>query len=205
MPHSREPLTIGVLALQGAVRPHQKHIEATGAQFTPVKTQDDLDHIDGLIIPGGESTTMLKLIDRFGLEDTLTSFFQKKPAWGICAGAILMAGHVTNPTQKSFGVLPMTVRRNGYGRQLESHYSYIDGYEVAFIRAPVIEDPGKTEILARHGNDPVWVQNGCHMATTFHPELNPDTPSPMHRRFTDIVHHATSPGANELNKMQSMA
>lgn len=205
MPHPSNPTTIGVLALQGAVQPHQKHIEATGARFRAVKTQNDLNGIDGLILPGGESTTMLKLIDRFDLEEPLKAFFQTRPVWGICAGAILMARHVTNPAQKSFDILPVTVRRNGYGRQLESHYSDVNGYDVAFIRAPVIEDPGDTQILTRHDNAPVWVQNGRHMATTFHPELNHDTPSPMHRRFTELVALATSPGQKELNKMRSIA
>lgn len=180
--------TIGVLALQGAVKPHQAHIEACGAQFKAVKTAQDFESVDAFILPGGESTTMLKLIGNFGLWDVLVDQFQKKPVWGICAGSILLAKTVTNPAQKSFGLLPMTVERNGYGRQLDSHHSAINGYTVSFIRAPIIKDIAQdVTILATHEDAPVWVQKGKIMATTFHPELTMDYPSPMHKAFIDLI------------------
>ncbi|MGH1404203.1 MAG: pyridoxal 5'-phosphate synthase glutaminase subunit PdxT [Alphaproteobacteria bacterium] len=179
---------IGVLALQGAVDLHRPHIEACGAEFVAVKTQADFEQVDAFILPGGESTTMLKLINRFGLWDSLVEQFAKKPVWGICAGSILMAETVTNPTQKSFGILPMTVERNGYGRQLDSHHAVIEGFEVSFIRAPVFTDvDGSIEVLAEHENKPVWVKQGNKIASSFHPELTLQHPSPMHRFFIDLI------------------
>ncbi|MCK6417865.1 MAG: pyridoxal 5'-phosphate synthase glutaminase subunit PdxT [Alphaproteobacteria bacterium] len=186
---------IGVLALQGCVEPHRPHIEAAGAEFAAVKTPQQFDAVDAFILPGGESTTMLKLIDMYGLWDSLTRNFKTKPVWGICAGTILMAQHVTNPQQKSFGLLPISVQRNAYGRQLDSHHGMIDNYLVSFIRAPVILSPSgvgisgeaEFEILATHESAPVWVRQGPYMATTFHPELTQDFPSPMHRTFVDLV------------------
>ena len=180
--------TIGVLALQGAVEPHKAHIEACGATFKAVKTPKDFAEVDGFILPGGESTTMLKLIDNFGLWDVLTDEFSKKPVWGICAGTILLAETVLNPAQKSFALLPMTVERNAYGRQLDSHYDQIDGYNVSFIRAPMIKEiADDVEILATQDDHPVWVKKGNVMASTFHPELTIDFPSPMHRKFIELV------------------
>ncbi|MGH1375067.1 MAG: pyridoxal 5'-phosphate synthase glutaminase subunit PdxT [Alphaproteobacteria bacterium] len=179
---------IGVLALQGAVDLHKPHVEACGAEFMPVKTAAEFEVVDAFILPGGESTTMLKLINRFGLWDALVEQFSRKPVWGICAGSILMAQHVTNPTQKSFGVLPMTVERNGYGRQLNSHHAIIDGFEVSFIRAPVFTEVDDTvEILAEHEGAPVWLKKGNMVASSFHPELTLQHPSPMHKLFIDLV------------------
>lgn len=185
---SKQKPTIGVLALQGAVQPHKAHIEAAGANFAAVKTPEQFDAVDAFILPGGESTTMLKLIENFNLWDVLKKNFNAKPVWGICAGSILMAEKVTDPEQKSFGVLPITVQRNGYGRQLDSHHADIDGYEVSFIRAPIFTNIGPgVEVLANHEGEPVWVQKGKAMASAFHPELTLDYPSPMHRRFIDLV------------------
>lgn len=184
-------MKIGVLALQGAVEPHRQHIEAAGAEFAAVKTSAQIDAVDALILPGGESTTMLKLINAFGLEDTLVQNFKDKPVWGICAGSILMAEKVVNPEQKSYGLLPMTIERNGYGRQLDSHHWEVDGYPVSFIRAPVITDiTGDVEILAKDEEGPTWIQSGKYMATTFHPELTLDFPSPMHKTFVKMVQSA---------------
>lgn len=178
---------IGVLALQGAVQPHKAHIIAAGGEFRAVKTAEQFEEVDAFILPGGESTTMLKLIDTFGLWDVLKKQFSEKPVWGICAGSILLAEKVTDPAQKSFGILPITVRRNGYGRQLESSHAEIQGYPISLIRAPVITDAGKTEIVAEHEGMPVWVKSGKAMATTFHPELTLEYPSPMHKGFIDLV------------------
>lgn len=178
---------IGVLALQGAVQPHKAHIEAAGGEFFAVKTAAQIAQMDGFILPGGESTTMLKLIDRFGLWDVLLENFARKPVWGICAGCILIAETVLNPSQKSFGLLPITVERNGYGRQLDSHHMEIDGYPVSLIRAPVIEKTAESvQILADHNDKPVWVRQGMVMASTFHPELTMEFPSPMHRNFLEL-------------------
>jgi 5'-phosphate synthase pdxT subunit len=185
---ARKPI-IGVLALQGAVEPHKSHIEAAGGEFCAVKTPEEFNEVDGFILPGGESTTMLKLIEAFDLWKPLAENFSNKPVWGICAGSILLAENVTNPAQKSFGILPITVQRNAYGRQLESHQTDINGYTVSFIRAPIITVTGKdVEILAAHNNTPVWVKSDRAMASTFHPELTPVYPSPMHKAFIDLVH-----------------
>lgn len=179
---------IGVLALQGCVTPHRPHLESLGATHVEVRSRKDLEQVDGLILPGGESTTLLKLIDTFGLEDSLRTTFARVPVWGICAGAILLAREVRSPVQRSFGVLPIGVDRNAYGRQLDSFNCVIAGYPVSFIRAPRIFSIEKgVTVLARHGNDPVWLQAGTAMATTFHPELTEEFPSPMHRQFLDLV------------------
>ena len=180
--------TIGVLALQGAVQPHRLHIEACGATFAAVKTPAGFASVDGFILPGGESTTMLKLIERFDLWEGLAEEFSKKPVWGICAGAILIAEKVLNPAQTSFGLLPITVERNGYGRQVNSHHCTVDGYEVSLIRAPVIQDiDTSVEVLAKHDGNPIWVKKGAIMASTFHPEMSLNFPSPMHVAFIDLV------------------
>ncbi|PCJ98983.1 MAG: pyridoxal 5'-phosphate synthase glutaminase subunit PdxT [Zetaproteobacteria bacterium] len=179
---------IGVFALQGAVEPHRLHVEACGAEFHAVKTAKDFKAVDAFILPGGESTTMLKLIERFDLWNILVEQFAAKPVWGICAGTILMAETVTDPAQKSFNLLPITVQRNGYGRQLDSHHAPIDGYNVSFIRAPVITNiSDDIDVLATHENAPVWVQRGNKMASTFHPELTKYYPSPMHKAFIATI------------------
>lgn len=179
---------IGVLALQGAVMPHKAHIEACGAEFLAAKTAEQISAVDALILPGGESTTMLKLIDRFDLEDVLKEAFATKPVWGVCAGVILIAKTVLNPAQKSFGLLDITVERNGYGRQLESRIEEIDSYPVSYIRAPIISQVSDDmTIKAYRDGLPVWIQKDHIMATTFHPELTLKTPSPMHKIFADLI------------------
>ena len=196
---------IGCFALQGAVEVHRPHIEACGAEFLSVKTPARFDEVDGFILPGGESTTMLKLIETFNLWESLAENFAKKPVWGICAGTILMAETVLvndnlssrdhtggqSETQKSFGLLPITVLRNGYGTQLESVHTDIEGYTVSFIRAPVIKEAGDVDVLASYNGDPVWVQGkgdkAHYMASTFHPELTMKFPSPMHKKFVELV------------------
>ena len=178
---------IGVLALQGAVDLHQPHIEGAGGEFLRVKTAADFDRVDGFILPGGESTTMLKLIDTFGLWDSLAENFAQKPVWGICAGTILIAETVLEPTQKSFGLLPITVQRNGYGTQSDSHDVSIDGYAVSFIRAPIITGVANdVEVLHTHKDNAAWVKKDNYIASAFHPEINLDAPSPMHRTFLEL-------------------
>lgn len=184
---------IGVLALQGCVDRHKPHIEAAGGVFKPVKTAADFDAVDAFILPGGESTTMLKLIDTFGLWDALARNFAAKPVWGICAGSILIADNVyvdasKKQKQKSFALMPMTIVRNGYGRQLDSHTALVDGYAVSFIRAPVFEDVANdVQIKAMHAGKPAWVSKGRYVASAFHPELTMDYPSPMHLSFMHLI------------------
>ena len=179
---------IGCLALQGCVERHRPHVEAAGAEFCAVKTPKEFEEVDAFILPGGESTTMLKLIERFELWDILAQQFATKPVWGICAGSILLAEHVENPSQKSFGIMPHTAIRNGYGRQLESEIIAVDGYDVSFIRAPVLtKSANHVEILATRNDEPTWIKDGKNMATTFHPELTFDFPSPMHSMFVEMA------------------
>ena len=180
--------TIGVLALQGCVTPHRKHIENAGFLYQEVRTANDLRSVDALILPGGESTTQLKLIDTFSLEAPLREAFSRIPIWGICAGAILLSKSVRSPEQKSFHVIDVTIDRNSYGRQLDSFTVQQEGFEVAFIRAPKILSCGNSvKILASQEGSPTWVQQNSCMLTTFHPELNPKAPSPMHEHFFRLL------------------
>lgn len=184
--------TIGVLALQGDFEAHQNALERAGAISVPVRTAYQLNSIDALILPGGESTTMLKLLDRENLWDPLTAFGQQKSIFGTCAGAILIANHVENPAQRSLGLMDMTIERNGYGRQLDSHIGNIHpagwgmDVEAVFIRAPIIRHVGaQARVLAYHRDNPVLVEQGRHMAATFHPELTADPR--IHRLFLEKV------------------
>ena len=184
--------TVGVLALQGDFEAHERALERAGAQAVAVRTAEQLKAVDALIIPGGESTTMLKLLDRENILEPLTEFGREKPIFGTCAGAILIASHVLNPEQRSLGLMDITVERNAYGRQLDSHIAKIHSggengdLEAVFIRAPIIREVGPlAHVLAYHKNDPVLVEQGRHMAATFHPELTLDPR--IHRMFLDKV------------------
>ncbi len=186
---------IGVLALQGDFEAHRRAIERAGAGAVEVRTAADLDAIDGLVIPGGESTTMLKLLDIENLFGPLREFGEAKPIFGTCAGAILLASEVLNPSQRSLGLLDLTVERNGYGRQIDSRIAEIDlegePAEAVFIRAPVIRRAGpQTKILATYLDAPVLVEQGRHMAATFHPELSGD--NRIHRHFIEKVASANA-------------
>ena len=177
-------MDIGILALQGSFLRHAKHLEKLDVHYREVLSGADLDGCDGLVIPGGESSTMLKLLREHRMEKKLQTFVTSKPTWGICAGAILLARQVSSPVQPSFDAINISIKRNGYGRQLESHYAEIDGNKVAFIRAPVIERVGEgTVAVGRVEDKPVWVENHNVMVTTFHPELCPRAPSLWHRHF----------------------
>ena len=185
-------MKIGVLALQGDFDAHRLRLEGLGAEVVLVKKPEQLDEIDGLVIPGGESSTFLKLLGEAGFEK-LKQFVLAKPAFGTCAGAILLAAEVENPKQAGLGALDIRIRRNAYGRQLES--SIREGMlgnspmEMVFIRAPRIERWGKdVEVLATEGKDPVVVRQGRTMAATFHPELSED--SRVHQAFMDMVRNA---------------
>jgi 5'-phosphate synthase pdxT subunit len=187
---------IGVLALQGDFEAHEKALVRAGAEPCQVRTAEQLKGLDGLVIPGGESTTMLKLMHAVGMFDALRSFGHRKPVFGTCAGAILVANEVTNPVQESMSLMDIGVERNGYGRQLDSCIAHLapenetrltdTDIEAVFIRAPVIRRVGgAAKVLARHQNDPVLVEQGHHLVATFHPELTNDVR--IHRLFLDKV------------------
>ena len=182
-------MTIGVLALQGDFDAHRKRLEELGATVVLVKKPEQLDQIDGLVIPGGESSTFLKLLGQAGFEK-LKEFVRVKPTFGTCAGAILLANEVENPKQTGLGVLDIRIRRNAYGRQVDSSIreGKLNGspIEMVFIRAPKIEHVGPgVEVLATEGEDTVAVRQGKVMAATFHPELSADTR--VHRAFLDLI------------------
>lgn len=182
-------MRIGVLALQGDFDAHRRRLQELGAEVVLVKKPEQLDDIDGLVIPGGESGTFLKLLGQAGFEK-LKQFVRLKPTFGTCAGAILLATEVENPKQAGLGALNIRIRRNAYGRQVDS--SIREGLlgnsplEMVFIRAPKIEQVGPgVEVLATQGNDPVAVRQGSAMAATFHPELSDDRR--VHQAFLDLV------------------
>ena len=182
-------MKIGVLALQGDFDAHRKRLEELGAEVLLVKKPEQLDEIDGLVIPGGESGTFLKLLGEAGFEK-LKHFARTKPTFGTCAGAILLASQVENPRQAGLGAIDIGIRRNAYGRQVDSSIRQGNlgesAIEMVFIRAPRIERVGPgVELIATEGNDPVAVRQGKAMAATFHPELSPDTR--VHRVFLDLV------------------
>lgn len=179
-----------MLALQGDFEAHRRVLESAGAESVEVRCAEDLKDIKGLIIPGGESTTMLKLIDEEGLFDELRRFAADRPVFGTCAGAILLATEVTHPQQRSLGLIDMTVERNAYGRQIDSFVAPIDlegqKVEAVFIRAPLISRVGQeTRVVGTYESAPVLVEQGKLMAATFHPELTAD--SRIHRRFIQKV------------------
>ncbi len=186
---------VGVLALQGDFEAHFKALQNAGADPVEVRTATDLESVDGLVIPGGESTTMLKLLNTMELKEPLRNFGGKKPIFGTCAGAILLAQHVTNPEQESLRLMDIDVQRNAYGRQLDSRVVHIptelEGGEVeaVFIRAPIIRKvSGDAKVLATYNGDPVLVEQGRHMVATFHPELTADPR--VHKKFLSKIDEA---------------
>jgi 5'-phosphate synthase pdxT subunit len=183
---------VGVLSLQGDFAAHGAAIERAGAEPVFVREPAQFERLDGLVIPGGESTTMLKLLEIENLLEPLREFGRNKPVYGSCAGAILIAHEVSHPSQTCLDLMDIGVERNAYGRQVDSHIAKIkidenEGggeLEAVFIRAPIIRRVGETaRVLARHQGDPVWVEQGRHMVTTFHPELTDDVR--VHRRFVE--------------------
>jgi 5'-phosphate synthase pdxT subunit len=188
-------MKIGVLALQGDFDAHRRRLEQLGAEVVLVKKSEQLDCVDGLVIPGGESGTFLNLLGEEGFEG-LKQFVRRKPTFGTCAGAILLANEVESPRQAGLGAIDITIRRNAYGRQLQS--SIREGQwigqegnsklEMVFIRAPKIERVGRdVEVIAIEGVDPVAVRQGSVMAATFHPELSEDVR--LHQVFLELVRH----------------
>jgi 5'-phosphate synthase pdxT subunit len=190
-----EPLHIGVLALQGAYARHAEVLRALGAEPVLIRRPGQLKNLDGLIIPGGESTTFLKHLERDGFFDALNLFVRQTPTFGTCAGAILLATKVENPPPRSLAAMDITVERNAYGRQIDStvltaETSLPGGpLEMVFIRAPRIAQSGpEVEVLARRDDFPVLVRQGHLLAATFHPELSADSSDlRVHQLFLDMV------------------
>jgi pyridoxal 5'-phosphate synthase pdxT subunit len=178
---------VGVLALQGDFEAHARALTRAGAEPVEVRTAAGLAAVDGLVIPGGESTTMLKLLREESLLQPLTEFGRSKPIFGTCAGAILIAAEVCNPAQESLRLMDIAVERNAYGRQIESRVTQLSpgadfaartrpgDLEAVFIRAPIIRRVGsEVRVLAEYQGDPVLVEQGRHLVATFHPELTRD-------------------------------
>ena len=186
-------MKIGVLAVQGDFAAHRRMLARTGVQSVEVRTPSDLEHIGGLIMPGGESTTMLKFLTEESLAEPLRDFARAgNPIFGTCAGAILLANEVTGPAQPSLRLIDITVERNAYGRQVDSFVGEAESeltggkLEAVFIRAPRIRRLGQgVETLARVDGEPVLVREGNILVATFHPELGGD--QQVHRLFVEIA------------------
>jgi pyridoxal 5'-phosphate synthase pdxT subunit len=187
---------IGVLAIQGDFAAHARALEEAGAEAFEVRKPAELDGLDGLILPGGESTTFLKFLERDGFLQSLRSFVAQKPAFGTCAGCILLARDVSHPAQESLAVMDIGVERNAYGRQIDSAIktgeTKLAGgpLEMVYIRAPRIARVGpEVEVIAERDGYPVLVRQGKLLAATFHPELSSDRR--VHQLFVDMVRQAT--------------
>ena len=183
---------IGVLAIQGDYAAHADALSESGADPVEVRKPDQLAGLDGLILPGGESTTVLRFLEKHRFFEILEEFCASNPVFGTCAGAILLAREVRNPPQRSLGLLDATVERNAYGRQIDSTIltaeTALPGgpLEMVFIRAPRIVETGPTvQVLARRDGSPVLVKQGNVMAATFHPELSQDRR--VHQLFVETV------------------
>ena len=188
-------LRIGVLALQGDFALHARALQKCGVEAVEVRKPVELDQVDGLIMPGGESTTLLKLMDAWGFVPALEKFHSAgKPIFGTCAGLILLAREVESPKQFSLGLIDVTIERNAYGRQRESFEAagtaHLDTkpvrLEMVFIRAPRIRRVGPdVQVLAEHGGEPVMARQDRVLVATFHPELTETTT--VHQYFCDLV------------------
>lgn len=191
-------MKFGVLALQGDVREHARALEQAGATAVPVRYPEELADVDALVLPGGESTTIGKLLDRFSLLEPLTERAGAgMPLYGTCAGLILMASEVTGPhaAPHRLNVMDLAVRRNAYGRQVDSFETELriegleEPYRAVFIRSPIVETVGRdVEVLAEHGGNPVLVRQGHLLASTFHPEMTGD--NRVHELFVAIAKEA---------------
>jgi len=173
-------MRLGVLAIQGNFEAHAKAFAEAGAEVFEVRTQADLEAAEALVLPGGESTTMLKLLHEEGLWEPLRKACRAKPVFATCAGAILLAKDVHHPEQDSLGLVDIGVERNAYGRQVHSTVTHLtteagQPMEAVFIRAPIIRRVGAgVKVLARYGGDPVLVEQDHYLVATFHPELTRD-------------------------------
>jgi 5'-phosphate synthase pdxT subunit len=189
---------IGILAVQGDFAAHAAMLAGMGIEVAEVRAREDLAGCDGLILPGGESTTQLQFLQEEGLYDAIKKFAaEDKAIFGTCAGAILLATEVKNPLQESLGLLDITVLRNGYGRQV--HSDVVSGpstlkkepMEMVFIRGPIFERVGPgVEVLAEYAGKPALVQKGNILAAAFHPELTNDTT--VHQRFLELAANKTN-------------
>jgi pyridoxal 5'-phosphate synthase pdxT subunit len=186
---------VGVLAIQGDYAAHAEALVETGAEPVEVRKPEQLAGLDGLILPGGESTTVLRFLEKLNFFESLAEFCAAKPVFGTCAGTILLARQVLSPPQRSLGVLDATVERNAYGRQIDSAIltaeTELPGgpLEMVFIRAPRLVETGpQVEVLARREGSPVLVRQGSVLAATFHPELSPDRR--VHELFVQAVEAA---------------
>ncbi len=188
---------IGILAVQGDYEAHGKMLERLGVEWRLVFTRGDMDGLSGLVLPGGESSTMMKFLEEEGLGERIRQFASEGGAlFGTCAGVILLARQVKNPAQRSLGLADLTVTRNAYGRQLASHVGEVQSklkkepLEAVFIRAPIIEETGaNVERLAEHQGKPVLVRQGRILAATFHPELTDDTT--VHEAFLQLARNGS--------------
>ena len=186
-------MKIGIVAIQGDFAAHAAILQNLGAETVEVRTVKDLEGCDGIVLPGGESTTQLQFLQEEGLFEAIRKFSRQGGAvFGTCAGTILLATHVKNPAQESLGLLDMTVLRNGYGRQLASDVFFEpstlkkEPLEMVFIRGPIIENVGEDiAVLARHAGKPALVEKGNVLAATFHPELTDDTT--VHEHFLEMA------------------
>jgi pyridoxal 5'-phosphate synthase pdxT subunit len=187
-------MKIGVLCLQGAVSEHGDALASCGADVEYVKTKEQLKGIDGLIIPGGESTTIGKLIERFGLTEPIREMAAAgTPVYGTCAGLILLSRAIPGSDQFLLGLMDTTVSRNAFGRQRESFEADLDipvlgqePYRAVFIRAPQILEHGpEVQVLAAHNGSPVAARQGNLLVTSFHPELTDD--NRMHCYFLEMI------------------
>jgi 5'-phosphate synthase pdxT subunit len=187
---------VGILALQGAFREHREVLDALGVEAVEVRTPEALGALDALILPGGESTTMSKLLDTSELREPLAAMLADEvPVLGTCAGMILLAHEVLDgrPDQQSFGAIDIAVRRNGYGRQRDSFEAQLDVVGLAggpfpgvFIRAPLVESVGPgTDVLSSHDGVPVLLRSGPVWVSSFHPELSGDLR--LHQLFLEEV------------------
>ena len=185
-------MVIAVLAVQGSFFEHEQILEKLGVEYFEIRRKADLDkHFDGLILPGGESTTMGKLLKELDIFDTL----QKKiadglPVYGTCAGMILLANNLSNDKNVYFGTMDITVKRNAYGRQLGSFkkkapFDGIGDFDMTFIRAPYVKDAKSTKVLAEVDNRIVAVQYKNQIGLAFHPELDEDTR--IHEKFLGLI------------------
>jgi len=189
---------IGILAIQGDFAMHARMLERIGAPYKLVKHASELAEVSGLIMPGGESTTMLKFFAKEGMGEAIKKFVTAgQPVFGTCAGAILLAKEVLNPAQERLGLLDISIERNAYGRQVDSSVRQGDcpalsprPLEMVFIRAPIIRRVGEAvRVLGRSDGLPVLVEQGNVLAATFHPELTED--EAVHRYFIEKLNHQT--------------
>ncbi|MDF2855011.1 MAG: glutamine amidotransferase [Neobacillus sp.] len=173
---------VGVLALQGAVREHIQSLEECGVEAVAIKRIEELKEVDGLILPGGESTTMRRLIDKYDFMDALKNFAAEgKPMFGTCAGLILLANNIVDYNEPHIGVMDITVERNSFGRQRDSFEADLaikdvaDSFPAVFIRAPhIVEAGAEVEVLAKHNERIVAAREGQFLGCSFHPELTDD-------------------------------